>query len=276
MIALRHVVLVLLLSPVLFSCNKEDEKNSTKAVGRVVFQFEHYADGAPLILNEMAYKSAAGDSFEVQEIQYFLSDFTLHSASEQDFHIGEDDRKFAHYIDTNLPNTNTWQVDDSIPAGDYDALSFVFGIVGEKNTPYRYTDTPESNMLWPVNLGGDQGGYHYMKLNGFWVNDDGLREPFNFHLGVGQERDADNNITGFVQNWQRIELPAATFSINDGDAKEITIRMNVEEWWKNPNIYDHDVHGGRIMQNQEAMAMGAENAMSVFSVGSIATHTGNQ
>jgi hypothetical protein len=47
--------------------------------------------------------------------------------------------------------------------------------------------------------------------------------------------------------------------------------MNVEQWWENPNMYDHNIHGGKIMQNQNAMSMGAENARSVFKVSKIAT-----
>ena len=107
-----------------------------------------------------------------------------------------------------------------------------------------------------------------MKLNGFWINKEVQREPFNFHLGVGQERDSENNIVGFIQNWFEVELPSSSFTIGT-NTKLITIRMNVEKWWEQPNVYNHDEVGGKIMQNQTAMKMGIDNGKSVFSTGSI-------
>lgn len=259
--------LSLILGIILFlsSCgNKNDEHADS---GHLIFTFEHYADNAPLVFDQMNYTNAAGNKYEVTEIQYFISDVTLNKTNGEKLVI--DKEKFAHYIDTNLPETDVWSVADEIPAGAYKSVSMIFGIRGEKNEPFMFTDPPESDMLWPSNLGGDQGGYHYMKLNGFWENKEGLRDPFNFHLGVGQERDADNNVTGFVQNWIEIELPNSAFELRQGETKAVTIRMNVDQWWENPNIYNHDVHGGKIMQNQEAMRMGVENVKSVFEVSGI-------
>jgi hypothetical protein len=252
-----------------FSCNNADHQNKSPETGGLTFYFEHVENGTPLVFDEMKYTSAPGNQYEVKEIQYFLSDFTLHNSNGKDFVIEQD--KFAHYIDTNLPETSTWKVAEAIPAGEYKSISMTFGIKGEKNKPYMFTDTPESNMLWPTNLGGDEGGYHYMKLNGFWINKEGQREPFNFHLGVGQERDSENNITGFIQNWVEIELPSSSFVLKEDEQKAITIEMDVDQWWENPNNYDHNTYGGKIMQNQEAMSMGAENAKSVFKVSKIST-----
>ena len=251
----------------LTSCGTNDEPEKNNDAGKMVLSFEHFADGNQLILDEMRYVNAAGNQYEVTEIQWFISDITLVKSDGNKILLGGD--KFAHYVDTNLPETNQWIIPDEIPAGDYSSIMMTFGIKGEKNTPLMYTDPPESDMLWPINLGGDQGGYHYMKLNGFWINKDQQREPFNFHLGVGQERDVDNNITGFIQNWFEVSLPVSSFSISSDELKKVAIRMNVEKWWESPNIYDHDEVGSRIMQNQEAMRMGVENGKHVFSIGSI-------
>jgi hypothetical protein len=45
--------------------------------------------------------------------------------------------------------------------------------------------------------------------------------------------------------------------------------MNVEKWWDQPNVYDHNTIGGKIMQNQNAMRMGVENGLSVFTISQI-------
>jgi len=216
----------------------------------------------------MIYTNAAGNKYEISEIQWFASDITLHRRDGDTLLL--DEGQFAHYIDTDLPETNTWIISESIPTGEYEGISFTFGIKGEKNKPYMFTDPPESDMIWPINLGGDQGGYHYMKLNGFFVNEEGVRQPFNFHLGVGQETDSQGNITGFIQNWRLIELKKAAFEVEKNEKILVKIVMNVENWFRNPNLYDHNTHGGKIMQNQEAMQAGVENGQSdVFTIGSI-------
>lgn len=263
-----HIVaLVIGCSMLIASCKKNDDSEKDVHSGKLMFTFEHVVDGASIKFDEMNYTNSAGNKYEVTEIQWFISDITLHKSDGNTLLLGEEN--FAHYIDTNLPQTFTLAVSNDIPVGDYSSISMTFGIKGEKNKPFMYTDPPESNMLWPLNLGGDQGGYHYMKMNGFWINEDDQREPFNFHLGVGQERDADNNITGFIQNWFETELPQSSFSIQESETISISIRMNVEGWWKNPFEYNHNQHGGKIMQNQEAMKMGVTNGESVFSIGSI-------
>ncbi|MCG8310593.1 MAG: hypothetical protein MI975_24600 [Cytophagales bacterium] len=263
---LKPITLIFGIAVVLSSCKKNDDPEEKKPTGSIVFNFEHFVDGIEIVFDEMKYVNAAGNQYEVTEIQWFISDVVLKRSDGSKVLL--DEEKFAHYIDTNIPETETWELPDEIPAGDYSSISMTFGIKGEKNKPMMFTDPPESDMLWPINLGGDEGGYHYMKLNGFWISKDDQRKPFNFHLGVGQERDVDNNITGFIQNWFEVELPSSSFSVEE-ETKIINIRMNVEKWWDQPNLYDHDEIGGSIMHNQKAMKMGVENGKNVFSIGSI-------
>ena len=262
------LVFALGLGSLLPSCKSGDNPGSVKNSAKLIINFEHFADGAPLVFDSMNYVNVAGNKYEITEIQWFISDITLNNADGSKLVL--DGETFAHYIDTKLPETQKWVIPDSIPAGDYSSLSMTFGIKGEKNKPFMFTDPPESNMLWPANLGGDQGGYHYMKINGFWMNNDDQREPFNFHLGVGQERDAENKVTGFIQNWIEMELPV-TLIMGENETKSITVRMNVEKWWDQPNVYDHNVIGGKIMQNQKAMRMAVENGKNVFTIGQISS-----
>jgi hypothetical protein len=243
----------------------EGERRQDNDGARIAVRFHHMVDGQPLVTDEILYENSAGNAYGISEIQWFVSDLTLHRIGGEEVLINSAD--FAHYVDTDLPETTLWEVQQDVPAGTYESVSFTFGIKGEKNKPYMFTDSPESEMLWPINLGGDQGGYHYMKLNGFWIDDQGQRTPFNFHLGVGQERDDEGNITGFIQNWFEVKLPASSFVVEEGEKLVVNVAMNIEEWFDNPNQYDHNVHGGKIMQNQEAMRMGVENGtVGVFTV----------
>ena len=251
--------LVLLASILVFySCSQDSLSTSALEVS-----FEHTIGEEPIEFDQMIYENAAGNEYEVTEIQWFISDLKL--KRKDGSMMAVDESNFAHYVDTNIPSTFNWRITEEIPLGDYESITMTFGIKGEKNIPFMFTDPPESDMLWPMQLGGDQGGYHYMKLNGFWNNIEEEREPFNFHLGVGQERDTEGEIIGFVQNWFEVELPNSSFSAT-GPTTKVKLRMNVDRWWDTPNIYDHDEMGSRIMQNQEAMGKGVENGRNVFSL----------
>lgn len=262
------VILSVVLVFVFSGCNKNQKKEAKE--GKLVIRFEHKVNGRPLKTDTLLYVNAAGNRYEINEIQWFASDLTI--SKNDGFSILLDPGHFAHYIDTDIPQSMSWNIEIPVPVGHYDAISFTFGIKGEKNKPFMFTDPPESNMIWPINLGGEQGGYHYMKMNGFWVDEHDVRTPFNFHLGVGQKHDEDGKIVGFVQNWFETKLDNSAFNLKNGEKKEITIVMNIENWFQNPHIYNHNFNGGKIMQNQKAMNMGKENGEAdVFTLGGVTT-----
>lgn len=250
--------ILLLISLVILSCKKDDE-NEEEPYGSIIFSFAHQVDGTPLAVDIMQYANEAGNQYLVNEIQYFISNVTLHRTDGSEFLI--DDFKDIYYIDTDLEETLTWPVYDHIPEGDYSSISFTFGIGEEKNHSLMYVNPPESFMFWPEFLGG---GYHYMKLNGKWLNLEQQVSPFNFHLGIGQVYDSAGQITGFIHNNFEVKLPESSFHITDRQWTEIDIIMNIEKWFKSPNTYDHNVWGGDIMQKQEAMRQACENGHNVF------------
>ncbi len=60
-------------------------------------------------------------------------------------------------------------------------------------------------------------------------------------------------------------MPNHVIAINDNETTTLQIVMNIENWFKSPNIYDHNQWGGDIMQNQDAMHIAAENGWNIFS-----------
>lgn len=241
----------------LVSC---DDSNDPQT-GRIEFTFHHEVDGEPVIFNEMRYANAAGNQYEITEVQWFISDVALVTKNGAEVSLYKDG--FAHYIDTNIPETAMWKPSDRLPAGNYPAIKFTFGLKGEKNQPGTFPDLPESNMIWPYPMGGDNGGYHYMKLNGFWMNTSEQRMPFNFHLGVGQVYDAEDKVVEFVQNWFEVTLPA-DINIQDDKTTGVHLFMNIESWFDTPVVYDHNNFGGMVMKNQEAMGIIAQNGKDAF------------
>ena len=255
----------LLIALLLVSCNgsKDDPELD---MGHITFHFTHYADDDLLIFDELIYTNAAGNQYMVNEIQYFISDVKLHRR-DGTYQLIEE-WKDIHYVDTDLLETQSWKVFDKIKPGGYDKISFVFGISESKNKSLMFVNPPERDMFWPEVLGG---GYHYMKLNGKWLTPEQQVFPCNFHLGIGQIYAGNvihvDSITGFVQNYFEVQLANSSFEIGAGDTLQFEIRMDVQNWFQHPHIYDHNQWGGDIMQKQEAMQIGCENGkVDVFSI----------
>ena len=257
----------LILVTVLAGC-KKDPPPSAPETGKINLKFTHTVNGEPLVMDSLMYLNAAGNEYLVNEIQYFVSDVVLHAGDGSTLRI--DDWDDIHYVDTDIPATLMWNVVDPITSGTYTSISFIFGISEASNQSYMFVNPPESNMFWPEFLGG---GYHYMKLNGKWKDTANQVVPFDFHLGIGQIYASGvvnvDSITGFVQNYFEVNLSNESFTVNEDATTTIEIRMNVESWFETPHVWDHNVWGSYIMQNQAAMQKVKENGVDVFTIGAV-------
>ena len=247
---MKNLVFTLIVPAVVFllaSCKKEETKYAP-----VEFVFEHHVDGTSLQKAEMKYTNLAGNNYEVDELQYFISDLTLKKSSGQQVAITSDSA--IHYIDLAIPASLNWNPAERIPVESYDSISFIFGISESKNKTGLFVNPPQRDMFWPDMMGG---GYHYMKMNGKWKAPGDVIKPFNFHLGIGM-----GEMGVFYQNYFRVTLPLKFVA---GEVSNVFyITMNIEKWFESPNLWDWNVIGGQIMQNQPAMHKACQNGAHVF------------
>ncbi len=257
----RIFTLLLIVTILGYSSCKTTKEETEDQYGKIRIHFEHRVDNQSLVTDQMIYENAAGNKYLVNEIQYFISDVTLYKNGNTHLLDAWDD---IHYVDTDIESTRTFAIRDEIPLGHYDKISFTFGINEVKNQSLMFVNPPESLMFWPELLGG---GYHYMKLNGKWLDTLDQISPFNFHLGIGQiYYSFPDSISSYVQNYFEVELVDSGFELQIGETLDVTMVMNVENWFKSPHIYDHNEWGGDIMQKQDAMRLGCENGWNVFTI----------
>lgn len=228
-----------------------------KPTGKVCFTFSFSVDTDELMQDTMLYVNAAGNRYEVTEVQYFISNVVLTAGDGTSYSVKSD--RSAHYVDADLPYTLIWKPEEDFPVGSYSSITFVFGLAPEWNISYCYPDAPENNMSWPSSLGG---GYHNMKINGRWIGEDGAEHPFNLHSGRVLTTQGDT-----LENSFSVTLPLDHFEIVKGDAANLNLKMNINRWFCNPNVFDLNEYGGSIMQNAAAQAIIRENGHDVFSVG---------
>jgi len=264
---LRSLLLFITILIAIGSC-KKDEPIETNKFGKISFQFAHHVNGLALVTDTSIYINAAGNEYLVNEVQYFISDVMLHNSDGSDVLINQD--VGIHYIDTDIPSTFAWSIPADIPVGNYSSVSFTFGINEAKNQSNMFPNPPERDMFWPEFLGG---GYHYMKMNGKWLDTNSMITPFNFHLGIGQIYAHDvinvDSITGFVQNYFTVTVPNSSFAISENQTTSMELIMNIDSWFDTPHVWDFNYWGGSIMQNQEAMQTAKENGADVFTIGTV-------
>ena len=253
-------LLVILLALLAVACTKPKEK------AEIDLCIGYEANGKTLVTDTLCYVNEAGNQFLVTEIQWFLSDIQLLDQDGEWHLLRQRDAmdsiaeltEHIYYIDTDIPESQTLR-GKAIPVGHYTRLRFTFGLDETDNQTGLFSDPPESDMFWPDMLGG---GYHYMKLNGKYVNEEGRLAPLAIHLGIGQNED----FTQFYQNYFIVELPI-DFDVATNARNQLDLTMVIDNWFRNPNLYDFNVYGSHIMQNQAAQRLLNGNGKDVFRIG---------
>lgn len=247
---MKHLSGIMIVSLLLFSaCHKADP------TGTLHLHIDYAVNGGPLVCDSLCYVNEAGNHFMINEIQWFLSHIELQNSHGEDVSFG--DNEDIHYIDTDLPETHLL-CSKPIPQGHYSTIHFTFGLNEADNYTGHFQNPPESNMFWPEPLGG---GYHHLKLNGKWLNQESALEPVNIHLGTGQNK----TLTEFYPNHFDVYLPV-DLEIKSGQTLDAYLTMNIDNWFQNPNVYDFNTDGTAIMQKQESMAKIRDNGHDVFSI----------
>jgi len=265
---INSVFYFLLILIAFSSCKKKTEEITTTETGHISFKFSHYVNGSPLHKDSMMYVNAAGNHYEVDQLRYFICNVTLYKSDGTSTVIGAS--RNINYVDIDIDTTLTWNVSDNIPAGTYDSINFVFGLTADKNKSNTFVNQPQSNMAWPDVLGG---GYHYMQMNGKWLDSTSTAQNFNFHLGIGQLYKSNvinvDSIYAFVQNYFTASLPHSSFTLSNNSTNQIEIIMNIDSWFTTPHNFDFNYWGGTVMQNQSALQVIKENGHDVFTIGYI-------
>ena len=245
---IKILPLFLLGALLLFSCHKEK-------TGKLTIHFTASVDDNPLVFNEMIYQNSSGNHYSIDEVKYFISELVLVNSEGKKFHVKGD--KEIHYIDHAIHSSLKWDIRDFLPVGEYRAVSFIFGLSEEKNVSNSFVNPPESDMAWPSVSGG---GYHYMQINGKWSPDEVNVLPLNIHTGISMVVSSDS-LKSYIHNFFTVSISDAKFEIQKDKTSEITLDMNINQWFAN---YDFSDYGTGIMENDTAQKILKKNGQNVF------------
>ena len=260
---------LLLLSTGLFltACDDDDNGNNPEpSANSLEVSFKHEVDGEPLVFDTMQYQNEAGETYGVTKLEYIITDFKFYKAEG-----GSTSIPTSQYINPEKPATTTFTLKD-IPEGNYDQVSFVFGIRESKNKSGNLPQTSNfANMGWPPNNGG---GYHYMRMNGRH-DSAGFEDGFTTHLGHTKKWNMDTMPPTLIEDQVKsyafeVKMETKNLSI-PGDQAAMEVVMNLNNWYHNPNTYQFSTMKMEgIMKSQQKQKVLMENGkQDVFRLGNL-------
>ncbi|WP_299014777.1 MbnP family protein [uncultured Polaribacter sp.] len=243
-------IVSLFLIVILFSSCKDDVECCVNPGGSVTLKFTHNWNGTPITeadFNQLKFTNANGDQLSIEKLRYVITNINLLDTKNRNLvDLGQNTG-----LSLTIPNQKA----------DLINLKFRFGFKDEDNTDGIYQDLNTVNFNVPNMLGG---GYHYMQFDGKFVAANNQEAGFNYHAIRAVNRTDPNNLvfkdTSFEVDLGEIEI------IND---TTIEIKMNVAEWFKNPNTWNLNELNTVLMPNFDAQILMNENGQSVFSLGEI-------
>ncbi|NVJ88448.1 MAG: hypothetical protein HWD82_03290 [Flavobacteriaceae bacterium] len=235
----------ILLFVILVSCSSNDtEKEVT-----ITLKFSHNWDGVSVNssdFNSFKFSTLNGESVNIERLRYVVSNIMLNENS-KDYQLVDLGENSGLEITFNNVQTGI------------NTLQFTFGFADKDNVDGIYQDLNSTSFNVPMMLGG---GYHYMQLDGKYKDVNNLDANFNYHVIRAVDRSDPNNLiledTSFLVDLGNVNI--------EGDST-IEIKMNIAEWFKNPNTWDLNVLNTVLMPNFNAQKLMNANGKTVFSLG---------
>lgn len=165
----------------IISCKKDDDglsyDSATKA--ELSVEFDNIVGSSDLQLNTGSYINAAGETFKVTKLKYYVSNFIVTNVNGTIYTVPQDSCYFL--IDESLPATH--QPVLKIPEGEYKTISFTVGVDSLRNT---MDISKRTGVLDPTTTAADMywgwnSGYIFYKIEGTSASASG--GIFQYHVG---------------------------------------------------------------------------------------------
>ncbi|MCF7566997.1 hypothetical protein L3X37_01285 [Sabulilitoribacter arenilitoris] len=253
---MTKATLILFTCLLLISCSQDNDDNINQV--NATFRFTHSWDELSVSnadFNKIKYTNANGEQLSITKLRYLISKITFQKSN------GEKIILEGYNLVDVTNNTNlSFTPSATIPSGNYSHVYFTFGFDNNANYNNNYQDLNSVSWIVPAILGG---GYHFMQLEGKFINNTGAETGYAYHV----IRAVDNSKIPqeFQDTFFVVDLGAVSIENNS----TFNIEMNIAEWFKNPNTWDLNILNNALMFNFNAQIMMFENRQNVFSLKSV-------
>ena len=253
---MKKIALLAMIALVVISCKNDDDSNTPVNVD---FLFTHNWDGSEIENSDfevIQYTNAHGEELSLSKLVYLISDITFKNSNGDVYDAGD-----YNLINVREGTHLTFTPNVQVPPGEY-TVSFTFGFDDEDNIDGVYQDLNSADGGWnvPMMMGG---GYHFMRMEGKFIDVTSAEIGYAYHT-----------IRANDMNTDPITLQDTSFEVNlglitIGNNTEIEVKMNIAEWYDNPNLWDLNELYTVLMPNFNAQVMMSENGSTVFSRGAV-------
>ncbi|MBU3011189.1 hypothetical protein KO506_07225 [Polaribacter vadi] len=247
----KYISLVFLTIFLFTSCKNEIDCCVFPESTNVTLKFTHNWAGTALTsedFNEFKFTTENGESISIERLRYLVSNITLDDNTKdyQLINIGEDSG-FEIEFNEITPGTKS--------------LKFTFGFTDEDNIDGVYQDLNSVTFNVPGMMGG---GYHFMQFDGKYKDTNNADANFNYHTIRAIDMSDSNNLV-FEDTSFEVDLGNIVIT----NSATIEIKMDISEWFKNPNTWNLNELNTVLMPNFDAQKLMNANGKTVFSLGSV-------
>jgi len=171
----------------LTACSKNpvEPNYDQRALAPLAVEFDNIVGGQKLVLNTGTYVNALGQSYNIQLLQYFISNIQVKKADGTTYTVNADSSYFL--IRQDDPTSRFARV--KVPEGNYTALTFTVGVDSLRST----MDISKRTGVLDPGAGNHDGmywgwnsGYIFFKMEGTAPNapaDPTGQHKFRYHIG---------------------------------------------------------------------------------------------
>ena len=255
---MKFNLIILAFTLVFVACEKDNDDNISP-VTAVNFKFIHKWEETEVSnsdFNSIQFTNAYGNELSVERLRYLISKIKLTKNTGEVITIDE-----YNLVDLEDANSLNFSTNQTVAVGSYSDISFVFGFTNEDNTDGTYADLNSATWNVPAMLGG---GYHYMQMDGKYINSSNVESGYNYHA-IRAVDNPGSNPTFPQDTFFEVSLGEITLT----GTTQITIAMNIAQWFKQPNTWNLNEYNQMLMPNSTAQILMYQNGQNVFNLVSI-------
>ena len=255
---MKFNLIILAFTLVFVACEKDNDDNISP-VTAVNFKFIHKWEETEVSnsdFNSIQFTNAYGNELSIERLRYLISKIKLTKNTGEVITIDE-----YNLVDLEDANSLNFSTNQTVAVGSYSDISFVFGFTNEDNTDGTYADLNSATWNVPAMLGS---GYHYMQMDGKYINNSNVESGYNYH-SIRAVDNPGSNPTFPQDTFFEVSLGEITLT----GATEITIAMNIAQWFKQPNTWNLNEYNQMLMPNSTAQILMYQNGQNVFNLVSI-------
>ncbi|WP_397444731.1 MbnP family protein [Polaribacter sp. R77954] len=249
---MKKIIALLFVFMALNACKDELDCCVNLQPVNVTLKFTHNWDGVPVTssdFNQFKFVNENGETISIEKLRYVVSNINIGN------------NKINHHLVNIGEDSGLELVVNEVLQGS-NFVKFTFGFSDDDNVDGIYQDLNSVNFGVPLMLGG---GYHYMQFDGKYKVVNNADANFNYHAIRAADSTNSNPWHNLMDTSFEVDL--GTFNLKSDTT--IEIKMNIAEWFKNPNTWNLNELNTVLMPNFEAQRLMNANGKTVFSLGDI-------